>query len=159
MAKKNENTDRELNFRRLVNAPRALVFEVWTDPKHIIKWWGPNGFTNTIHAMDVRIGGKWSFIIHGPDGTDYPNCIVYQEVVKPSKLVFLHGADENDPNAFHVTVMFDEEAGKTLIQMRVVFVSKADKDFKVDVVGAIEGNRQTMDKLEAYLDQYQAAVK
>ena len=57
---------------------------------------GPNGFTTTIHEMDVQVGGVWRFIMHGPDGTDYPNKIVYREIVKPERLVYDHG-DDNDP--------------------------------------------------------------
>lgn len=73
---------------------------MWTDPKHIA-WWGPNGFTNTIHEMNVKPGGVWRFIMHGPDGTDYPNKILFIEVVKPERLVYTHGSDEdNDPNQF-----------------------------------------------------------
>lgn len=78
-----DTADREIVISRLIHAPRELVFKVWTDPKHVAHWWGPNGFTNTIHEMDVRPGGVWRFIMHGPDGVDYPNKIVYKEVVKP----------------------------------------------------------------------------
>ena len=74
----------EIVTTRLLNAPRALVFEAWTDPHHVAQWWGPNGFTNTIHEMDVTPGGVWRFVMHGPDGVDYPNRIVYIEVVNPS---------------------------------------------------------------------------
>ena len=62
---------RELLITRLINAPKELVWEVWTLPRHIEHWWGPNGFTNTINKMDVRMGGEWEFIMHGPDGVDY----------------------------------------------------------------------------------------
>ena len=64
--------DREIVATRVFDAPRDLVFRMWTDPAHIVHWWGPNGFTTTIHEMDVRPGGMWRFIMHGPDGVDYP---------------------------------------------------------------------------------------
>ena len=58
---------------RLFDAPRSLVFEAWTDPKHLAHWWGPNGFSLTTHSFDFRAGGVWRFVMHGPDGRDYQN--------------------------------------------------------------------------------------
>ena len=68
---------REIITTRVLDAPRELVWKAWTDPKHVAEWWGPNGFTNTIHEMDVRPDGVWRFIMHGPDGVDYKNEIVF----------------------------------------------------------------------------------
>ena len=64
--------DREIVISRVLDAPRELVWEVWTDPRHVVNWWGPNGFTTAIETMDVRPGGVWKHVMHGPDGTDYP---------------------------------------------------------------------------------------
>ena len=83
----------EIIMTRAFAAPRELVWKAWTDPKHIKAWWGPNGFTTTTLAVNVRPGGVWRFIMHGPDGTDYPNKIVYTEIVKPERLVYDHGGD------------------------------------------------------------------
>jgi uncharacterized protein YndB with AHSA1/START domain len=141
---------REIAITRIVNAPRSLVYEVWTDPKHVVNWWGPTGFTNTIHEMDVRPGGIWRLTMHGPDGTDYPNKIVFKEVVKPERLVWSHGSDE-DPDQFISTVTFVAQGKKTEIHMRMVFRSKEHRDMLVEKFGAIEGNTQTIDRLEAYL--------
>ena len=144
--------DREIVITRLLDAPRALVFKAWTDPKHITQWWGPNGFTNTIHSMDVRPGGTWRFIMHGPDGVDYPNRIVYSEVVEPDRLVYAHGSDqENDPEQFHVIVTFDDENGKTRLTMRSLFGSAAQCDKVVNEYGAIEGGKQTVNRLAQHL--------
>jgi uncharacterized protein YndB with AHSA1/START domain len=77
------SADRELIFTRIFDAPRELVLKAWTDPKQIVKWWGPKGFATTTHEMDVRPGGVWRFIMHGSDGTDYKIKIVFLEVVKP----------------------------------------------------------------------------
>src|SRR5690242_14092008 len=88
MSTNSEN--RELFTSRLVNAPRELVWEVWTNPEHIKYWWGPAGFTNTIAQMNVAPGGLWDFVMHGPDGTDYKNQHVYKEVLKPERLVMEH---------------------------------------------------------------------
>src|SRR5262245_18776976 len=94
-------SDREMVTQRAINAPRALVWKAWTDPEQVQQWWGPNGFKTTIHEMDVRVGGVWRFIMHGPDGTDYSNRMTYSEVVQNERLVFRHGEDiDDDPNAF-----------------------------------------------------------
>ena len=77
--------DREIVSARVFDAPRELVWKAWVDPKHVAQWWGPKGFTNTIHEMDVRPGGVWRFAMHGPDGTDYKNEIVFIEVVRPER--------------------------------------------------------------------------
>jgi uncharacterized protein YndB with AHSA1/START domain len=124
---------------------------MWTDPKHIAQWWGPNGFTNTIHKMDVKPGGIWSFIMHGPDRTDYPNKIVFTEVVKPERLAYTHGSgEENDPHQFEVTVTFDAQGEKTKLTMHSIFKSATALE-EVKKFGAVEGGKQTLDRLEAYV--------
>ena len=70
----------EMVVSRLLNAPRELVFDVWTDPRHLGEWWGPVGFTTTTQHMDLRPGGEWIHVMHGPDGIDYPNHTVFIEV-------------------------------------------------------------------------------
>jgi uncharacterized protein YndB with AHSA1/START domain len=153
MAGKNNTSstaDREIATERLLDAPRELVWTAWTDPKHVAQWWGPNGFTNTIHDMDVRPGGVSRFMMHGPDGTDYPNKITYIEVEKPSRLFYLHGDDETD--RFQVTVTFEDAGGKTKLTMRSVFKTKADRDFVVEKHGAIDGMNQTLDHLTQHLE-------
>ena len=75
---------------RVFNAPRKMVFDAWTDPRQVAQWWGPRGFTTTISEMDVRPGGVWRLVMHGPDGTDYKNKVVYLEVAKPERLVYKH---------------------------------------------------------------------
>ena len=72
------------------------MFKVWTDPQHLAHWWGPDGFTLTTREMDVRPGGVWRFIMHGPDGTDYKNRIVYTEVSPPGRLVYKHAGEDGD---------------------------------------------------------------
>lgn len=152
--KNNTSPDQQIITTRLVNAPRELVYKVWTDPEHIVKWWGPDGFTNTIQSMEVKPGGQWRFIMHGPDGTDYPNLITYKEVIPPARLVYAHGSgEENDAHSFDVTVTFEEQDGQTMLTMTSTFKTKEARDFVVKNYGAIEGARQTLNKLEAYLQQ------
>ena len=144
--------DRELTVTRTVNAPRELVYKVWTNPEHIAKWWGPNGFTNTVHEMHVQPGGMWRYIMHAPDGTNFPNRIVYSEVVPQEKLVYLHGDDiDNDPNAFHVTITFETEGNKTKVTMHSVFASAELLQMLTREYGVVEGAIQNLNRLEAHL--------
>ena len=149
--------DREIRGARVFDAPRELVWEVWTEPEHIGKWWGPNGFTTTTRKMEVKAGGVWRFVMHGPDGRDYQNKITFIEVVKPERLVYKHGGtgdkeDRNlEPVSFHVTVTFAEEGGKTRLDMRSVFPSAKARDYVVENYGAVEGMHQTLARLEEYL--------
>lgn len=164
MANKNELISeagsREIITRRIINAPREMVFDVWTKPEHIVNWWGPDGFSNTIHEMEVKPGGTWHFMMHGPNGMDFPNKIVYTEVVRPERLVYVHTDDtEEERNLFHVTVTFEEEEGMTILAMYMQFPTVEERDRVIKEYGALEGNRQTMDKLEAYLDKIKQAPK
>lgn len=140
--------DRELVATRVFDAPRELVFKLWTDPDHIAQWWGPRGFTTTTSSMDVRPGGVWRFCMHGPDGTDYPNRITYTEVVAPERLAYTHGGGGDDePVRFETTVAFEDVGGKTKLTMRMLFPSAEARDFVVDKYGAAEGQVQTIDRL------------
>jgi uncharacterized protein YndB with AHSA1/START domain len=142
--------DREIAATRVYDAPRALVWKAWTDPEQVAQWWGPNGFTNSISEMNVKPGGVWRFVMHGPDGTDYPNKVVFIEVAEPERLVYVHG-DERDPDQFHVTVTFAEQNGKTTLSMRSIFRTASERDFAVEKVSAIDGMNQTLSRLTEHL--------
>src|SRR5207245_576035 len=118
------SADGELVLTRMLDAPRGLVFEAWTTCEHLARWWGPRGFTNTIHEMDVRPGGVWRFVMHGPDGVDNQNKVVYLEIVRPELLVYDHVSGPR----FHVTVTFAERRGKTEVSVRMRFESKSLRD-------------------------------
>ena len=133
-------------FRRVFNAPRKLVFEAWSDPKHLADWWGPRGFTTTTSEFDMRPGGVWRFVMHGPDGVDYMNRIIFVEVLKPERLVYKHASDEAEPINFDVTVTLAEEDGKTRLKSRILFPAAARSEV-VAKYGAIEGAYQTLDRL------------
>lgn len=144
--------DREIVFTRVFAAPRERVFQAWTRPEQIPAWWGPRGFTTTIHEMEVRPGGVWRFTMHGPDGTDYPNRVVYTEVTPPERLAYDHGGDEGTEDvSFQVTVVFAEEAGGgTRITMRMLFASAEERE-KMAEFGVTEGGNQTLDRLGEHL--------
>jgi uncharacterized protein YndB with AHSA1/START domain len=134
----------------MFDAPRELVFDAWIDPRHVGAWWGPRGFTTTTHEIDVKPGGVWRFIMHGPDGVDYPNKIVYLEIARPERLIYDHG-DEGGPVYFHVTVTFEERGDKTSLTMRSLFRSAAERDEVVTKYRAIEGGNQTLDRFAEHL--------
>jgi uncharacterized protein YndB with AHSA1/START domain len=153
-----DTTEREIVVTRLFNAPRELVFRAWIRPERIARWWGPNGFTTTTHEMDVRPGGIWRFVMHGPDGTDYDNRITYIEVAEPDRLVYAHAGGEEDVAAeFHTTVTFVDRDGKTELTMRAVFPSAEARDRAIKEVGALEGANQTLDRFGAYVAHELAA--
>jgi len=144
--------DREIVGTRLLNAPRDLVFQMWTQPEHIAKWWGPTGFSTTIHEMDVRPGGLFRLTMHGPDGTEYRNRVVYLEVKKPERLVYKYEPGKGDePASMEVTVTFAAEGNKTRLEFRMVFPSAKAREHVVTKYGAIEGLNQTLGRLEAEL--------
>jgi uncharacterized protein YndB with AHSA1/START domain len=148
------SADREITATRIFDAPREMVFDAWTDADRIGRWWGPNGFTTTTYEMDVRPGGVWRFVMHGPDGRDYKNKILYLEVVRPERLVYRHaGEEDTEPVKFHVTVTFAERGGKTELSVRMVFESAAERDRVAREYGAVEGLHQTLKRLSEYLAQ------
>jgi uncharacterized protein YndB with AHSA1/START domain len=140
-------------FTRVFDAPRDLVFEVWTNPKHVVNWWGPNGFTTTSKEMDVRTGGTWRLVMRGPDGRDYHNRIVYVEVVKPERLVYRHVPEPGDePINFQTTTTFEDLGnGKTRVTMRQEFESFAKLQYVIEKYSADKGGVQTFERLAGYL--------
>ncbi len=140
--------DTEMVFTRVVDGPVEMVYKAWTEPDRVAKWWGPKGFTNTIHEMDVRVGGVWRLDMHGPDGTSYPNLIQYTEVVKNESLKWMHGLPDQPP-LFHAEVKFIAQGNKTKIIHRMICGS-AEQCAMVKGYG-IDGHREGWDRLEAEL--------
>ncbi len=148
---------RSIVVTRVFDAPRALVFDAWTDSKHIGRWYGPRGFTITTHSMDVRPGGVWLFDMHGPDGVDYPNKITHLEIVKPERLVYDHH-DKGTPGYFQTTVIFAEHGDKTQLSMRMMFQSAAEREAVATKYNAIDGANQTLDRLTEQLEKMQGLI-
>jgi uncharacterized protein YndB with AHSA1/START domain len=143
--------DREIVIFRLIDAPRELVFEAFTDVRHLSRWWGPEGFTTTTRTFDFRVGGEWVFVMHGPDGTDYQEWIRWTEIAPPERIALLHGELRDDPNAFESVITFASDGAATRIEMRTVFATKELRDEVVEKYHAIEGGQQTLSKLAAYV--------
>ena len=144
--------NRELVFNRILQAPRELVFDVWTDPEHLSKWYGPEGFSLTTHDMDLRPGGQWSYTMHGPDGRDYHNKVVFLEVERPERLVYQHIKDEDtEPVDHEMTITFYQEGNKTRLTMHLLFESPQTLEMVARNYGAVEGGNQTLTRLERWL--------
>jgi len=150
---KANTADREIVTTRVFDAPRELVWEAWTNPKHVANWWGPRGFTTTIEQMDVRPGGVWKHTMHGPDGTDYPNKSIFKEVVKPERIVYSHAGGKKGGTgvSFEMTWTFEALGEKTRVTLRHVFATAADRDRVAKEFGAVEGAKQTLDRLGEHL--------
>jgi len=143
----NDTKDREIFLSRTLNAPVALVWEVWTQPEHIANWWGPTGFTNTISTMDMRAGGEWNLVMHGPDGKDYINKSIFKEVILHKKIVYEHVSYPR----LVATIEFAEQGDKTLITWHMLFESREQFIEVAKAHKVVEGQKQNVEKLEAYL--------
>jgi uncharacterized protein YndB with AHSA1/START domain len=144
--------DREIVIDRVVDAPRELVWEAWTQIEHIERWWGPNGFTTTTREFDIRPGGAWRFIMHGPDGVDYNNRIIFREITPPERLVYYHDDDgEGALGNFTGIVTFEELGNRSRVTLHSEFASKAERDRHVEEYGAIEGGKQTLARMAEYV--------
>ncbi len=145
-----ESGERELVITRIFDAPRSLVFKAWTEPEHLVHWWGPRGFTSTIIANDVRPGGTYRVHMRGPEGDDHWSQGVYREVVEPERLVLAGAWTDADgkptsPETL-LTVTFEEHQGKTKLTLhQAIFESVAARDSHRG------GWNSSLDRLAAYL--------
>lgn len=140
-----------IEHKRFLKAPRSLVWEVWTKPEHLAKWYGPEGYTLTTAHLQLQTGGAWNFVMHG-FGKDYQNDIRYTRIEPEHTLCFRNGAIGN-PYGFDVQVTLEEQEGGTWLTMRSEFSSKAVIEELNQKVNAIEGGKQTLNKLVAYAEK------
>lgn len=131
-------TDREVVISRTFNAPRALVWQAWTDPGHVMQWWGPQGFSNTACDMDFRVGGAFRLSMCTPDGSTYPCLGIYREIVAPERIVYDSAADDSHPCGAGlpprsvVTITFAEQSGRTTLTIHTRFESASRKQAAVE---------------------------
>jgi uncharacterized protein YndB with AHSA1/START domain len=133
--------DREFFHSRLIDAPRERVFKAFAEPAHLARWWGPNGFTNTFERFELRPGGTWRFVMHGPDGKDHPNESVFVDVVAPERVVFEHFSGHH----FVMTLTFTAQGDKTLVGWRQVFDTASHRERIAKFV--VEANEQNLNRL------------
>jgi len=144
-------TDREIVVSRVIEAPQELVFEAFTEVRHLSQWWGPNGFTTTTRSFEFRVGGEWDFLMHGPDGTEFTEWITWTTINPPERIELLHGEYRNDPNAFESVLTFVPHGAGTHLEMRTVFPTKELRDEAAEKFHAVEGGQQTLSNLDAYV--------
>lgn len=144
-----ETASHELSIERVLNAPRELVWKVWTDPVHCAAWWGPDGFTTTMQKMELVPGGNWDLIMHGPDGTDYINHSIFTEIRQPERLAYKHISRP----VFEAFVDFIEEGAQTRIRMRMLFDTAEERTYAIKTFGADKGLVQHAGNLISYLEK------
>jgi uncharacterized protein YndB with AHSA1/START domain len=137
--------DREIVTTRILDAPREIVFRAWTEPEHLLRWYGPKGFTSTFDEFDARPGGVWRFVLHGPDGGHFRNEIVFEEIVPPERI-----ASRRRTAPFFRTLLTLEDWGnRTALVWRMLFDTVRERDNVRRF--AAETNEQNLDRLEAEL--------
>ncbi len=144
--------DRQLVITRIIDAPRELVFQAWTEPAHLVRWWGPHGFTTPVCEMDVRLGGTFRITMRSPEGEEYRIKGVYHEILAPERLVYTNGWDEagRPGGESLVTLTFSDHAGRTRLTILTEFASVADLEtFKG--MGVAEGWGESLGRLERHL--------
>lgn len=150
----------QLVFSRVFAASPSVVFQAWTDPEQLVHWWGPKGFALTVNAMDVRVGGVWDYILHGPDGTDYPNRTVFEDIVPGERLVMLNTGGHVADN--HLTcrmiATFEEHNDGCLVTLCMRFKSRASLD-AARARGAEAGGRESLVRLEEVLGRNKSSGK
>ncbi len=140
------NSDCEIVSSRTVDFVRDIVYKAWTDPEHLKNWWGPKGFTNTFNEFDLRPGGKWSFIMHGPDKGNYANECEFIKIEKPSLISWKRYSQP----LFQVVATFQEvTSSKTKIVFRMIF-DTVEECNKVKLF-APDKNEENFDRLEVEL--------
>lgn len=139
--------DRVIVSKRIIAAPREVLFKAFSDPDQLMLWWGPLGFTSTFHVFDFRPGGTWRFTMRGPNGAEYPNEHNFTEVVPPERIVYQHV--QPPLHSFTMTITFADKEGKTELTWLMRFESAAEvAKLKSFIAGA---NEQNFDRLEAHL--------
>jgi uncharacterized protein YndB with AHSA1/START domain len=138
--------ERTLVIKRTINAPRDLVWKVWSDPEQAKQWWGPNGFTAPLVEMDQRPGGKWRALMHSPDGKDMWQHGVYREIVPPEKVSFTLIWDQEPDHEMFVTITFSEIGKKTEMVFRQDGLRSAEER-----KGHEGGWSESFDRFAAYL--------
>ncbi len=146
--------DREIVVSRVVDAPREMVWKAWADPEQVVRWWGPHGFTSTTETRDLRPGGVWKHVMRGPDGRQYPNRSVFTEVAEPERVAYSHTGRTKGRRGVAFEAVWTFEAlnrHETRVTIRSVFPSAGDRERVASEYGAIEGAKQTLERLAEHL--------
>lgn len=140
--------DRKIRTVRTIGFPIEMVWKVWTEPEHLIHWWGPKGFTSLIHVMELKEGGEWRLTLRGPDGTEFPNRSIFKEIDPLRTMIIEHF----NPH-FLTTVVFASGHGATTVDWTLLFDTAEMRETVAKAHNAEEGQRQNLDRLESYLSE------
>jgi uncharacterized protein YndB with AHSA1/START domain len=146
-----------LSIERTFKAPRELIWKMFSDPFHLVRWWGPKGFTNPVCELDFRVGGRWYHVMRGPDGRDFPADSTFIEIVPPERIVYRNRVMEaevfngNPPPSFKRTLTFTEANGVTTLRLFAEFESLEQRD-GVRRRGFIEGTLESYDRLAEHME-------
>ena len=139
-------SDREVHTTRVIASPRERVFAAWSDPEQLVRWWGPNGFTNTVHRFELEPEGLWEFTMHGPNAMNFNNTCVFKRIEAPSYLEFDH---VKEMHFYKAMVTFTDSPDGT----RVDWTMRFDTAEELAPIKAFieRANEENMDKLEDHL--------
>lgn len=158
-AAESQTSDREIVITREFDAARELLWDVWTEPKHVENWFGPAGFTTKVIESDLKPGGVSQYIMVGPDGKEYPGKGVYKEIVRPERIVSTDEfGDDFDaggidlPEGMILTALFDDLGEKTRLTLRTSHPTPEDRK-KHEDMGVVDGWNSSFDKLDKYLSE------
>lgn len=151
-------TEREIIITRLIEAPRALVWEAWSTPRHFAQWMGPTGFKTSVPEGAFQVGGAWRYTMTGPDGKVWPNRVVFRAMTPPSQLNYDHYAGEEAVPHFVATVTFEAQGDNTLVTLHSVFPSAEALRVAVETYGAVQGGQQTLSRLAEHAVQMRGAA-
>lgn len=140
----------EVLSTRLLAATPAEIFAAFADPERLARWWGPRGFSSTFEEFDFRVGGHWRFTLHGPDGQNYPNHSVFEEIEPGARIVF-----EHHPHHFRMRIALEPQGESTRIHWRMTFDGPEQRDRVAAIV--IPSNEENFDRLAAELERFRAS--
>ncbi len=155
-----EPAEMEIVTTRVFDAPRELLWKTWTEAEHVSQWFGPRDFTTRVTELDFRPGGRWRYVMIGPDGTEYPSKGVFREIIPLERIVTTDEFDEGFeppeatdlPSGIVVTVLFDDLGDKTKLTLRIMHPTVEDRR-KHEEMGVVGGWNSSLDCLEEYLEK------
>jgi uncharacterized protein YndB with AHSA1/START domain len=143
-------SDRELVFTRVFNAPRQRVFDAWTKPEHLVRWYGCHSSSLVVCEVDLRVGGSYCFVARMADGTEHALSGVYRDIAPPERLVFTQRFNDDPDKEALVALLFEERHGKTTMTMTALYRSAEDRQAVLDI-GVARGTTETFERLAALL--------
>ncbi|AUX32989.1 MULTISPECIES: SRPBCC family protein [Sorangium] len=144
-------SEREIVITRTFAAPRSIVFDAMTKPEYVKRWYGLRVLTMSVCEIDLRVGGRWRYVLRAPDGSEHGFTGVYREIVRPERVVCTENYEPLGPgHEMLATATYDERDGKTTLTSRIVYQSQADRDAHLQS-GMEAGMRETFDRLAEIL--------